>query len=234
MSKLWVRGVALSIAGLCFTQTGTAAETGFYVGGFYGTSDMDVSKAQFTGFADSIYQSLDYAPDTFANTFDTKAKGYGFFGGYRLFQNLALEGGFMQFGDVKLRERSSGTVTLLTVDGPQDFPTDATLNLDSQISGIAVSALGILPLSYNAEIYARGGALFSTHKLHIYYDDIAGPLVSEPSESDVDLLAGAGISYQLAEVYTVRAEFIRVFDAGDKKQGEGDIDMLTIGVTVRF
>lgn len=234
MRKMWVRGAVLSIAGLCWAQTGTAAEAGFYVGGFYGTSDMDVSNSQFTGFADSIYASLAYVPDTFSNTFDAKAKGYGFFGGYRLYQSLAVEGGFMQLGGVKYRERSSGTVTLRTVSGPQDFATDATLNIDSQISGIAVSALGILPLSYNAEIYARGGALFATHKLHIYYDDIVGSLVGEPSESDVDFLAGAGFSYTLAEIYAVRAEFIRVFDAGDKKHGEGDVDMFTVGVTVKF
>ena len=36
------------------------------------------------------------------------------------------------------------------------------------------------------------------------------------------------------EIYSVRAEYLRVFDVGDEFTGEGDIDMISLGVTVAF
>jgi hypothetical protein len=235
MGKTMIRGLMFSVAGLLVTPLAGAAETGFYVGGFYGNAEKDEESAGLVGLADQIYADVGYVPNSFASTtFDNKSKGYGFFGGYRLFQHLAVEGGYMMLGTVDYRERSSGTVEGLTANGPQLFPTDAALNLDSEVGGLAVSVLGVLPLTYNAEVYGRAGAMFSTHKLTLYYADVLGPGRNEVSESDVDVLAGVGAAYTLAEVYALRAEYIRVFDAGDSGFGEADVDLITIGITVRF
>ncbi len=235
MGKAIIRGLALAMWGLLTAPFVSAADTGFYVGVLYGTAEKDEDRTGFLGFADSIYGALDYAPATFnSTTFDNKSNGYGFFGGYRLFQHLAVEGGYMMLGSVKFRERSTGTVIGQTSSGSRSFATDAALNLDSEIGGMTLSALGILPLTYNAEVYGRAGAMFSTHKLKIFYADTLGRVTDEPSESDVDVLAGIGASYTLAEVYELRAEYIRVFDAGDAKNGEADVDLITIGITVRF
>jgi hypothetical protein len=38
----------------------------------------------------------------------------------------------------------------------------------------------------------------------------------------------------LAEVYTLRAEFTRIFDAGSDVFGEADADLVSIGLTVAF
>lgn len=229
MTYLRICAFALSVSLLAASHS-QAAETGFYVGGFYGTADKDDTQAGFDAFADSVYGALAYTPATFTNTFDAKSRGYGFVGGYRLFQNLAVEAGFMDLGKVVYRERTSGSLS----DGTNTLATDAVTNVDSKVGGISVSALGILPISYNAEVYARGGLMFSSHKYHFFYGDSVGAIEDEYTESDTDFLAGIGASYTLAEVYALRAEFIRVFDAGDKEFGEGDVDMLTLGVTVRF
>ena len=47
-------------------------------------------------------------------------------------------------------------------------------------------------------------------------------------------LAGAGVGFTFAEIYTLRGEYQRVFDAGDDTVGEGDQDLVTVGVTVKF
>ena len=40
--------------------------------------------------------------------------------------------------------------------------------------------------------------------------------------------------FTFAEIYTVRIEYQRVFDAGDENTDEADLDMAIIGVTVAF
>jgi OOP family OmpA-OmpF porin len=238
MNTKWIGALLVSAAGLGFVQAAVAAETGFYVGGFYGKADKDEAQSSFDATAAFVNDQLAYVPTSGSSTFDKKTNGYGFFGGYRLFEHLALEGGYMDLGTVTYRGRSTGTVSFIDpISGDaQQGPTDALVNIDSHVGGIAVSALGILPISYNAEIYGRGGVLFSSHRFDVFYQDVIGPLRDRSSESDIDFMVGAGASYLLAEVYTLRAEFIRVFDAGKKVfgVGEGDVDMITVGITVRF
>lgn len=227
MSKSRICSLAAMFAGSLVAQAATAAaETGFYVGGSYGITEKDEARDGFDAFASSVFDFVGYDPGTRSNSLDKRSQGYGFIGGYRLFENFAIEGGYMQLGTVKYRDRSSGFYT----GGPTDF----VVNVDSEIGGIAVSALGILPVSYRWELYGRAGVMFSTHDFKFFFSDNVNGLKDEFSESATDFLAGAGASLMLAEVYTVRAEFIRVFDAGNKENGEGDVDVLSLGVTVKF
>jgi OOP family OmpA-OmpF porin len=240
MSQTLIRNLVVTAAGLLAAQAASAAETGFYVGGSYGIAEKDEGfETTFDAFRDSAHADLGFTRKASTSTLDTRSKGYGFIGGYRLFENLAVEGGYMQLGTVKYRDRSSGTypgVPTDAVPAPANTPANYLLNLDSEIGGIAISALGIVPLSYRWEVFGRAGVMFSTHDLIYYVDPGNGlaPLRNGFSESATDFLAGAGASIMLAEVYTLRAEFIRVFDAGNKENGEGDIDVLSIGVTVKF
>ena len=48
--------------------------------------------------------------------------------------------------------------------------------------------------------------MFSTHKLRLYYAD-ALAVCHEYSESATDFLAGVGVSFMVAEVYALRAEW---------------------------
>jgi hypothetical protein len=65
--------------------------------------------------------------------------------------------------------------------------------------------------------------------------DTVGSAKFGDSKSNADLLAGLGISYTFLDVYTLRGEIQRVFDAGNEDFVEkSDIDLLSIGILVSF
>ena len=233
MNHTLIRNLLLAGAALLAGQAAAAAETGFYVGGMYGITDKNDDVGIYNSFTRFAQDQFGYQPLLEARpTLDTRSSGYGFIGGYRLFQHFAIEGGYMRLGSVKYRYRSNGVYPADEL-GPET-PSDLTLNVDNEIGGIAVSALGILPVSYRWEVYGRAGVMFSTHDFKYYISDAFGSIKDQFSESATDFLAGAGASFLLAEVYSLRAEYIRVFDAGSKSNGAADVDILSVGVTVKF
>jgi OmpA-like transmembrane domain len=203
-----------------------SAELGFYVGGTYGTASKDSSIEQFDALNQAWYNFFGYTPATITRKLDDKSNTYGFVAGYRLLPNLAFEGGYLDLGSTKYRSQSSG-----------DFggePANLNLNLDAKSAGIALSALGILPISYSFELYARGGVVFATNTVHTFAYNETGNETHEGSKSSTNLLAGVGASLTFLEIYGARLEYVRVFDVGEEFTGKGDVDMITLGITVGF
>jgi hypothetical protein len=136
--------VCLLIAG-----SASAAERGFYVGGFYGEADKDLDQAPFAGTALFVYEAFGFGPQEVRSRFETGDSTYGFFGGYRWLENLALEAGFMDLGSVVYSDEASG-IYLETGD-----PENWNQRITSSTSGFSLSALGILPLNYRTEVFVR-------------------------------------------------------------------------------
>ena len=223
---VWTLGlIALGAAWMPW-QSATAAELGIYAGVAYAQVDNQVDKGAFDAQAIDILLGQDFVPATATTSFDAKGPGYSFVVGYRMFPWLAVEGGYMDLGKVSYRIASDG------IQG--GVPATANLSLNTKSSGIALSALGILPLSYRWEVYGRVGALFATNRLSLFLSDSIGDASGTLSNSKTNALAGVGISMSLAEIYAVRAEYQRVFSAEAERIGKGDVDLLTIGVTVQF
>lgn len=223
-----IAAVALGIAALI--PTAQAAQTGFYIGGFYGQSDKDIDIQDYRTYADTrIYPSsvVQLTVESLTDSLDTKDSSFGFLGGYRFSTHFGVEGGYINLGSVSYRAQARGNIT--------GIPTDATLNFDSETAGLTVSALGVWPLSYRWEVYGRAGALFSSNDFSIYYIDVEQAAKRQRfADNDVDFFAGIGTSYNFLEIYDVRLEFQRIIDAGDKNTGEADANVLSIGVTVVF
>lgn len=206
----------------------SAAEQGFYVGASYGQARSAADKGSYDGLAAFVYDAYGFAPAQSNASFDKEDYGYGFVGGYRMLANLAFEGGYLDLGEIAYRDTSSGT-DLVTGDAGT-----WSQKLGSATSGLTLSVLGILPLSYRSEIYARAGVMFATNELSIFITDGVGSDDPRISESSTELLAGIGAGFTFAEIYTARLEYQRVFDAGTDAAGEADIDLISIGVTVTF
>jgi OmpA-like transmembrane domain len=203
-----------------------AAELGFYVGGIYGTASKEADNARFDEVGQAWYDFFGYTAATTTSTLDDEDSAFGFFAGYRLLPYLAFEGGYIDMGNVEYRAKNTGAF------GTQ--PSNLNLNLDSKSSGITLSALGILPLSYRFEVFARGGIVFATNTVHTFaYNEVASE-THEGSETATNLLAGAGASFTFLEIYGARLEYQRIFDAGEDLTGKSDVDMLTLAITVRF
>ena len=205
-----------------------AAELGFYAGGFYGESENELDQAPFAGTALLIYEDFGFAPQEVSSSFETGDSTYGFFAGYRWLRNLAFEVGFLDLGSVKYADQASGIY--LETGEPENW----NQRISSSTSGFTLSALGILPLNHRIEAFARGGVLLSSGELRYRISDGIGSVGRSGSKSDVDLLAGAGLGFTFAEIYTLRAEYQRVFDAGDEATGEADVDVYALGITVVF
>jgi len=215
------------IATAALAPSARAAEIGFYIGGLYGQTDKELLIQDFDVFTTaSVFPTFGFTPSSFTSTVDDSINAYGFFGGYRFSKHLAVEGGYFNVGTFKYRARAMGSIS--------SVPSTAVVNYDGETSGINVAALGVWPMSYRWEIYGRAGALFSSNTASLYYADIQGPARTQFSESDVDVLAGVGTSFTVLEIYDLRLEYQRVFDAGDEAIGEGDADTISIGISVVF
>lgn len=223
------RTVALAAGCLTFgclaAANAIAAEPGFYVGVNYSQIDNSAPRAPYDELTADIYDSFGFVPTSGSATFDTKDKGYGFFGGYRFRPWLALEGGYMTLGSVERRDQSIGTVDEETQTWNQ--------NIETRIKGMTVSALGILPISYRFELYARAGALFATNQDSLFITDGTGSGKANDSNSSVNMLAGLGAAFTFLEIYSARLEYQRAFDVGSDLS-KGDVDVLSLGISVTF
>jgi opacity protein-like surface antigen len=221
--------VVVTLAGSCAAGAVRAAPLGIYAGAGYAMVSKDADRAIFQNEALSIYNAFGFEPQTQTGKFDDKDSAYGFVVGWRLAEHFALEGGYMDLGDVTYRDTSTGLF-----DGVPP-PETWQQNIDSGTSGVALSALGILPLSYRWEVFGKGGLLLSNSTESVFITDGVGSEKLRASKSGVDFLAGVGISMSVVEIYSVRLEYVRVFDAGeDDTLDPADVDVISLNVTVSF
>lgn len=229
----WGAIMAFASAALALSAPrASSAELGFYVAGFYGQAKIPIGdQAVFDSFATDVYAVYGFEPlSTTSSLSDDKDSSFGMFAGYRLFANLAFEGGYMELGEISYRNDSFGT-HFTTNPPPHNEPW--LQKQSASTTGIALTALGVLPLSYRWEMYVRGGVLFATNELDIYITDFVGSDSPSGSDSSTEWLAGAGASFSFAEVYAARLEVMRVFGAGNGLI-DGDIDIASLGFTVSF
>ena len=220
-------GVLLLIAGLVSGRSAQAQQEGFYVGVAYGQTKKEADIAPYDTYATGIFQQVEFFPSSFSSRVDDKDTGYGFVGGYRFTPHWAVEGGYAELGAIQYRANAQGV-------SPEGADS-ATLNVDNETSGITLSGLAILPISYRMELYGRLGVMLTTTSFQTFYkENVRGELEGEESDSSTDWLAGAGVSMSFLEIYNLRLEYMRVFDAGTESFGEADLDMLSLGITVTF
>jgi hypothetical protein len=217
------------LAGSVGFDSARAAQLGIYAGISYAMVEKDSTRSAFENEALGIYDAFGFTPTSSSASLDPKDSSYGFVVGWRLTEHIALEGGYMDLGDVVFKDRSTG----LFANTPP--PENWAQNIETSTSGIALSALAILPLSYRWEMFARGGVLISNSEESVFITDGNQSQKLRANQSGFDLFAGAGVSFSLAEIYNVRLEYGRVFDAGDDDVlDEADVDMVSLNVTVSF
>ena len=142
--------------------------------------------------------------------------------GYRFNDYLALEGGFVDFGDSALRVDTSGPPARVTQDSSAD--------------GFLLEALVSAPIGDRVLVYAKGGAVF-------WKVDSSFRVLVDGSEFDswrssaqgTNWVYGAGASLAVHENLAVRLEYERFRKVGDpSKTGQSDIDLWSAGFEIRF
>lgn len=204
--------------------TAHAAQLGPYVGGAYGVTERDFDIGPFDRFfLDYFYPEVGLTPVEHTSSLDTKDKGYSALIGYRISAHFAIEGMFLDLGEM--------TYTATTEALLDDEPFTADTKMVAEVSGIGLYALGIWPLSYRWELYARGGVQFTTPRLRARISNL---IIDFGNDSATDFVGGVGIAMSIMDIYGLRLEYSRVFDAGDDNTAEGDADFFSLGVIVAF
>jgi opacity protein-like surface antigen len=233
--KIRVGLLALALTGL--SAPAAANEFGVYVAGYVGHVSKDSDAADYSLFATEIQDFIQLTPATDQRSFDDAGVSFAVGVGYRLTRHLALEGTFTRLGEVKHTSRARGTFFGTSEGGTLDT------SIESETKGFTLAALGFLPLNRQWELYGRAGALFATNKLSVSIitrgDNFIHPIgerVSDSfSSSTTEYFAGLGISRTVFEIYALRLEYQRFFDAGKVDTGGiGDIDAVMLGLSASF
>lgn len=137
---------------------------------------------------------------------DEKDSAFKFFGGIRLNPNFAIEASYFDYGKFKASGDSGGNP--FTISG------------DATAFGVAV--VGIVPVAERFSLFGKAGFL-STEVDFV----VAGPGgVGADSDSETGLHLGLGALFGVTDAIGIRAEW--------ERNDEAEIDMISLGVQVRF
>ena len=171
----FIRGIVLLASTLGFalmTAPAVAKDEGAYAGGSIGLTTIDIC-GDLTAFG--------------ATTCDDEDTGFKLFGGYKFNRNLAVEGGFVDFGEISA-----------------SFPTgSATVSSDA----LFAAAVGILPVSSKFSVFGKLGFFM--------WDLTATGTGGTVSDDGTDLLIGVGLGFDITERLTIRAEWEDYDGGGD-------------------
>lgn len=150
---------------------------------------------------------------------DCDNNGWKLFAGYKVNENLAIEGGYYNLGEEEA-----------------DYDTDyGKMHATGEASGIGLTGVYSQEIADDLEVFGKLGAMFWTVEGEAS-QTISGTKVSVSDEEDgTSVLFGLGASYNINDNWGVRGEWERYtaeyedIDAG--KDSEEDIDILSAGVT---
>ncbi len=220
------------VIGVAAADDAAAVERGLYVGGYVGQGSKDAPRDFYELFNTDIQTFGFFTATEQTTSFDDSDTAFGIVIGYRLTPHLAIEGGYNNFGQVNYRSRASGNFPLET--------GTANVAIDTETTGFTVALLGVLPLSRDWELYARAVALVADNKISIEFaahgqQFVLPDFAASASQSTTEVHAGLGLGRRFFEIYDLRLEYQRAFDAGDESSGgKGDLDAVLLGLIVTF
>jgi OmpA-OmpF porin, OOP family len=139
------------------------------------------------------------------------------FGGYQFSRHFALEVGYGNLGEATASTPPFGGIPAA------DVSIEATV--------WEVLAVGTLPLAERFSIYGKAGLYVADTEVRVSF---AGLGSVNRSDDNTDLTFGVGLRYDFTPNLGVRAEWQRYGDVSADAFGEGDIDLISIGLVWRF
>ncbi|CAN5429480.1 outer membrane beta-barrel protein [soil metagenome] len=140
-------------------------------------------------------------------------------GGYRLSPNLAVEGGYIDFGKTKYQATYAGGTAQGTL----------------KAGGVDIAARGILPVSDKIDLFAKGGLVAARVKSSLTAGAPAGGATGDTSKTVVRPLLGIGAQYKLTEKVSLRLDLDHVSGLGSSSQtGKMSATMLSGGLAYSF
>jgi len=189
------------LAGLCVAPAAHAdGDRGAYIGAGIGRAS-----------------AADYCSDSAGlavSSCDDSDSSFKVFGGYRFTRNFAVEAAYVDLGTLHANGSFSG------------LPFD----INTELTGVTVQAVGIAPLGDKFSLMGRVGAIF--------WDlSTSGTVAGFPgstSDNGVDIALGAGAQYKFTPNFGIRADLDYYPDLGNSDTGEDNVTAVTIGIVFSF
>ncbi len=178
-----------------------SAQTGWYFGAGIGEAETDVALSD-----------IDDGSLTSGSTDDSDT-GTKFFAGFRFKENVAVEGAFVDLGEVSIDATSNGS-GFLYVPGPVSAEADA--------DGINIALVGIWPVGEKVDVIGKLG--FFAWDADASASNSAFGSVSIDDDG-TDPMFGVGGQFRVGKKVGIRVEFERFADVFDV-----DVDLLSVSI----
>lgn len=184
------------------------ATEGFYVGFNLGQASYDVTLSDLSVFDDGSISSasIDDGDTSFSLTL-----------GYQLTPNIALEGGFIDLGELTANANSDGT-GFLFAPGPVNFKV--------AVDGLFFDVKGLLPLNEQFSLYGKLGLLKWSEEGTL--SDSTGSLSGD--DDGTDIFFGVGASFNINHNISINADYSRY----KVDEDEDNVDVLSVGIQYGF
>jgi OOP family OmpA-OmpF porin len=190
-----------------------ADDTGVYVLGSVGSSQPDIGQSTFDGRlgnagatnVESSWQNSDW--------------GWKAQLGYQFNRNFALEGGYVNLGDVSYNASY----------------TQGTATGDYRVDGWNVAGLGILPLDNNFSMFGKLGVMDARVTTDLFGTGLGGVGNANDAVTTWRPEYGFGAMYNLTRNAGLRLEFEQINGVGNSSTtGQTNVDLMSLGATYRF
>lgn len=210
--------VALLAVILTMTVTTPAIAGEWYAGAGAGLSNTDITDSEY----DAELEKLGY---TTSSNIDENNAGWKLFVGYQFHKNWAIEGSYVNLGDV-----TSETVVSNGPGGwtPQDFVDAAATVHPYSVDGLAIAAKGIWPINEKFSLFAKAGVYAWEADIKVECKGCATSVKAPDSETGSDWTAGFGVDYDFDNDFGLRGEYERY--ATDR----ADINFVTVSIFYWF
>ncbi len=185
----------------------------WYMAGSIGQSD-------FKGGKSDIDNALTSAGVTgLSSRLDDKDTAYKLQVGYRFTPNLAVEGGYVDLGKLKYMASFTG----------------GTGRAEIKATGWNLAVVGSLPLGQDFSLFGKLGMIDAKVEANVFATGAGGAASAGVSDTSWKGHWGFGLDYAVNQKMAIRAEIERFSKLGDNNTtGEGDVDLLSLGVVFKF
>ncbi|PID49092.1 MAG: hypothetical protein CR991_08375 [Proteobacteria bacterium] len=218
--------LTLSIfAAMMTLTTGNALAGGASLLGGSGASNMEEG-AMYGGASLGQAKTNCIMADGFQYEEDCNTSGWKVFGGYKITDMIAVEGGYHNLGESEENLTRSG-LTVKQGDG-KETPVDSKI-AKGKATGLSLSGVLTMPVMDNLEVMGKAGVMKWSSEADTYAMKNGVTAVGPSKEVDgTSFLWGVGASYKITDNWGVRGEY-EGFTREDIHGKEHDVRILSAG-----
>lgn len=192
----------------------SADQGGVYAGIGLGQARYDVS----AGDIDAAAVAAGFSSSS--SSVDDTGNAWKIFAGYKFSQHFGIEGGWVDLGKVEIDTTTTGPA--------------ATVDSEIEAQGLFVDAVGFLPINSRFTLYGKVGLVRADVEARVAAVSGGSAVTVDADDDSFEAKLGVGVSYDFNDRFGARLEYERYNDVGDDDTGEGDVDLLMLGIYMRF